>query len=201
MYTPAHFSHDDPALTLGFMQRYNFAALVSVADGLPVASHLPFAVEESGGKITLLGHMARNNPQWQNLSEQTSLVIFSEPHAYISPGLYEKEQNVPTWNYIAVHAYGCARLISEESEAFALLEKQMTVFEADYLKQWKKLSADYKNALLKGIVAFEIPVEKLESRWKLSQNKSAADRHSVQEYLANSAGPMEQELAHYMARM
>lgn len=201
MYTPAHFSHDDPAMTLGFMQRYNFAALVSVVDGLPVASHLPFVAEEKEGKITLLGHMARNNPQWQTLEAQTALVIFSEPHAYISPALYEKEQNVPTWNYIAVHAYGRARLVLEETAAFGLLEKQMQVFEANYLEQWKRLSQDYKNALLKGIVAFEIPAEKIESRWKLSQNKSLSDRQTVQQHLAESPDGLEREIARYMSLM
>lgn len=188
-------------MTLEFMQRYLFATLVTIVDGLPLASHLPFIVEETNGKIVLLSHMAKNNPQWHSLEQQTALVIFSEPHTYISPALYEKEQNVPTWNYVAVHAYGQARLIPDESATFDLLEKQIKVYEADYLKQWERLSPDYKNALLKGVVAFEIPVEKVESKWKLSQNRSAVDRQTVQEHLAQSADNMQKVIADYMARI
>ena len=166
------------------MRRFNFAPSVSVVDGVPFATHLPFIVEESEeGDLLLLAHFAKANPQWQSLAEQTVLVIFSEPHAYVSPSLYEKEQNVPTWNYVAVHACGTPGLIPEEKAAFGLLEKQMRFFEPAYLDQWQRLSQEYKNAMIKGIVAFEIPVTKLEAKSKLSQNKSERDRKNVMTHL------------------
>lgn len=188
MYIPAHFSFTERHEIAAFMRRYNFATIVTQVDGLPFASHLPFVVEESvQGDVRLLAHFAKANPQWKNLEAQTALVIFSEPHAYVSPSLYEKEQNVPTWNYVAVHAYGKPKLILDDTAAFALLEKQMHAFEKEYLGQWNRLSAEYKNAMIKGITAFEIPVEKLEAKRKLSQNKSESDRHSVMNHLLESA--------------
>jgi len=169
------------------MQRYNFAAIVTQVEGQPFASHLPFVVEQDReGKVRLLAHFAKNNPQWQALETQQALVIFAEPHAYVSPGLYEKALNVPTWNYVAVHAYGQARLIQESSAVFELLEKQMHAFEEDYFAQWLKLPQDYKNAMAKGIVAFEIPVEKLEAKRKLSQNKTAGEQENIMQHLLKS---------------
>ncbi|HRI58716.1 MAG TPA: FMN-binding negative transcriptional regulator, partial [Saprospiraceae bacterium] len=115
MYTPSHFSFSEQGDIVDFMRRFNFATIMSQVEGLPFATHLPFVVEESSeGNLRLLAHFAKANPQWKSLEEQTALVIFSEPHAYISPSLYEKEQNVPTWNYVAVHAYGQATLITDE---------------------------------------------------------------------------------------
>lgn len=188
MYIPSHFSFTEQAEIVAFMQRFNFAAMVSQVEGLPFATHLPFVVEEMGeGSIRLLVHFAKANPQWKNLEEQIALVIFSEPHAYVSPSLYSRELNVPTWNYAAVHAYGRAQLISGEAAIFNLLEKQMQAFEAAYLTQWSRLPQDYKNALAKGIVAFEIPVEKLEAKWKMSQNKPEQDRENVMTHLLESA--------------
>jgi len=187
MYIPAHFSFTEYAETVGFMQRYNFAAIVTQVEGQPFASHLPFVVEQDReGKVRLLAHFAKNNPQWQALETQQALVIFAEPHAYVSPGLYEKTLNVPTWNYVAVHAYGQARLIQESSAVFELLEKQMHAFEEDYFAQWLKLPQDYKNAMAKGIVAFEIPVEKLEAKRKLSQNKTAGEQENIMQHLLKS---------------
>lgn len=187
MYVPNHFSFTGEPDILAFMRRFNFAVIVSQVDGVPFATHLPFVVEEPGdGRICLLAHFAKANPQWQALEGQQALVIFSEPHAYVSPSLYEKEQNVPTWNYVAVHAYGVPRLIHDEKASFDLLEKQMQVFEKQYLEQWTHLPAEYKSAMVKGIVAFEIPVEKLEAKHKLSQNKSDRDRQNVMAHLLES---------------
>jgi transcriptional regulator len=187
MYTPTHFRLDDSAQAMEFMQRYNFATLVTVVDGRPFASHLPFVVEATAeGTLRLLAHMARPNPQWQTLEAQTALAIFAEPHAYVSPSLYEKTQNVPTWNYVAVHAYGRTRLLLDDADAFALLERQMQVFENQYLEQWNTLPDTYKNALAKGIVAFEMEVTQLEGKQKLSQNKTDRDRQNVMQHLLDS---------------
>lgn len=199
MYTPSHFNFSDHGEIVAFMRRFNFATIVSQVEALPFATHLPFVVEESGeGNIRLLAHFAKANPQWKSLVGQTALVIFSEPHAYISPSLYEKEQNVPTWNYVAVHAYGQATLITDEGATFDLLEKQIHAFEQAYLEQWRRLSQDYKNAMVKGIVAFEIPVEKLEAKRKLSQNKSENDRKNVMNHLLDSDSDTVRQIGGYM---
>lgn len=198
MYIPSHFSFSEQGSVAAFMRRFNFAAIVSQVDELPFATHLPFVVEEEATQIRLLAHFAKANPQWKNLEEQTALVIFSEPHAYISPSLYEKEQNVPTWNYVAVHAYGTPRLILEEKPAFDLLEKQMQAFEGEYLAQWTRLSPDYKNAMVKGIVAFEMRVEKLEAKWKLSQNKKPREQENIMSHLLEKEDSTAREIGELM---
>lgn len=199
MYVPSHFSFGEHADIVAFMRRYNFATVVSQVENRPFATHLPFVVEtEDNGKIRLLAHFAKANPQWKNLEGQTALVIFQEPHAYVSPSLYSKELNVPTWNYVAVHAYGQAKLINDEAAAFDLLEKQMQTFEKEYLGQWSQLPQDYKDAMIKGIAAFEMEVEKLESKWKLSQNKPEKDRANVTAHLLDREEGSAQQIGEMM---
>ncbi len=199
MYTPTHFAQTDTATLVAFMRRFSFATIVSQVAERPFATHLPFVVEHSeDGQVTLLAHFAKANPQWQNLEAQTALVIFSEPHAYISPSLYEKELNVPTWNYVAVHAYGQATLITDEAQAFELLEKQMQTFEKEYLIQWSGLPQEYKNAMVKGIVAFRLNVSQLEGKEKLSQNKKAGERERIIAHLAESPDGAARQMAELM---
>lgn len=199
MYTPTHFAQTDTATLVAFMRRFSFATIVSQVAGRPFASHLPFAVEYSeSGEVTLLAHFAKANLQWQTLETQEVLVIFSEPHAYISPSLYEKELNVPTWNYVAVHAYGRATLITDEAKAFDLLEKQMHTFEKEYLLQWPGLPQEYKNAMVKGIVAFRLDVSELQGKEKLSQNKKASERERIIAHLAENPDGAARQIAERM---
>ncbi len=184
MYLPHHFTQTDTATLVAFMRQYAFATIVSEVDGKPCASHLPFVVEwKEDGTIQLLAHFAKANPQWQTLEGQTALVIFNEPHAYISPSLYDKELSVPTWNYIAVHAYGHASLITEEAAVRELLEKQIQSFEKEYFTQWMNLPEPFKAAMQKGITAFRIDVTELQGKEKLSQNKSAQERERIGKHL------------------
>ncbi len=199
MYTPSYFAQTDTATLVAFMQRFSFATIVSQIDGRPFASHLPFAIEHAeDGRVTLLAHFAKANPQWETLADQTVLVIFTEPHAYISPSLYEKELNVPTWNYVAVHAYGQATLVTDEGQTFELLEKQMQTFEKEYLLQWSQLPQEYKNAMVKGIVAFRIEVTQLEGKEKLSQNKKVGEREKIMAHLAESPDGAARQIAELM---
>lgn len=201
MYTPAHFQQNDLATLVDFMRRYPFATLVSQVEGRPFATHIPFVVEwEEGGKVTLLGHVAKNNPQGQSLAEQTVLVIFQEPHAYISPSLYEKELNVPTWNYVAVHAYGVPELITEEATALELLEKQIQAFEKEYFIQWSNLPEGYKSGMVKGITAFRMEVTQLEGKEKLSQNKKTAEQERIAAHLAESTDTVIRETGERMMK-
>jgi transcriptional regulator len=186
MYIPKHFEQKDKAKTIAFMQTYNFAILASVKDAVPVATHLPFVIEERENNIILFSHMSKANEQWKAFSEKQVLVIFSEPHAYISPKLYEKKQNVTTWNYISVHAYGKINRLNTDEQKLDVLHKQMQFFEADYLEQFNSLDKKYVDGLLKGIVAFEIIVRVLQSKEKLNQNKSPEDRLNVKKYLEDS---------------
>src|SRR3546814_4672540 len=89
-----------------FMKRFSFATIITAKDSFPIATHLPFLVSVRGDNITLTSHFAKANEHWRDIQNNKVLVIFSEPHAYISPKHYDKELNVPTWNYISVHAYG-----------------------------------------------------------------------------------------------
>ncbi|MEJ8801805.1 FMN-binding negative transcriptional regulator [Pontibacter sp. H249] len=187
MYTPTHYQETDMQKLLGFIRAFNFATLVTIQDKLPVATHLPFVVNEQEGQLVLLTHMAKQNPQWQDLEAgQEALVIFQEPHAYISPSLYEKQLNVPTWNYCAVHAYGKARIIVEPEQMISAMETSIKAFDAEYLQQFRSLPEKYTFGMLKGIVMFEIAVSRLEGKYKISQNKSDADKQSVMESLLKS---------------
>ena len=125
MYIPRQFVETDKRVLHGLMASYGFASLVTVADGAPVASHLPIMVDREAGEYgTLVGHMARNNPQWRGFGEGTeALAIFQGPHGYISPNWYVSEQAVPTWSYTAVHAYGVPRIIKDHDAVLALLER------------------------------------------------------------------------------
>ena len=194
MYVPRHFEQKEAAAQVEFMRRYSFATIVSEVEGRPFASHLPFVIEwEENGPVTLLAHFAKANPQAASLEDQTVLVIFNEPHAYISPSLYDKEQSVPTWNYVAVHAYGQATLITEETAALELLEKQIQAFEKEYFAQWANLSKAFKSAMIKGITAFKIDVTELQGKEKLSQNKTVQERERIGAHLLESADAMARE--------
>lgn len=198
MYIPKYFEQNDKAKTIAFMQTYNFAILASVKNTIPVATHLPFVIEERENNIVLLSHMSKANEQWKAFSENDVLVIFSEPHAYISPKLYEKKQNVPTWNYISVHAYGKINLLNTDEQKLDVLHKQMQFFEASYIEQFNTLDKKYIDGLLKGIVAFEIIVSELQSKEKLNQNKSETDRLNVKKHLEESGDDMKIALGRMM---
>lgn len=180
---------------LPFMQAYRFATLVTVGnEGYPIATHLPFLAEEQAGKIILTSHMARANPQWEGLESQQALVIFQEPHAYISPTLYDHELNVPTWNYLAVHAYGQVQLIEGGADSRACMDKLIATFEAGYAAQYAGLPDKYKNRLFEALVMFEITVERVEANAKLSQTKTEGERERIGAALRQSEDSVVRDL-------
>lgn len=183
------------------MKRYSFATIITSTNNVPEATHLPFLVKQDGDKISLLSHFAKANPQSAQIVENISLVIFTEPHAYISPKNYEKEENVPTWNYIAVHAYGKASILEEEEKKAELLQHTIEYHDASYLDQWRKLSEHYRSKMMKGIVAFEIEVADLQAKSKLSQNRSEIERENVINSLSKSTDTNEREIAEYMKKL
>ncbi|MBS7565251.1 FMN-binding negative transcriptional regulator [Mucilaginibacter sp. Bleaf8] len=200
MYTPKHFQITDTSEAVAFMQRYSFATLISINDNLPIAAHLPFVVKEQEGKVILSSHLAKPNPQSDDLTHGTALVIFAEPHAYIAPKHYEKELNVPTWNYLAVHAYGKPVSVNDEHQQLKALEEMISYYDADYLQQWAGLPIEYKLKLCKGITVFEMEVTDLQGKKKLSQNRSAIDKQSITTALSNSSNDNEKIIAEYMRK-
>src|SRR5579863_2237680 len=201
MYIPSFNAFTDKQEIIAFMQRYSFATIITTVDDVPVATHLPFLVKEQNDKLIFRSHFAKANPQANQVFGKTSLVIFTEPHAYISPSNYEKETNVPTWNYIAVHAYGQATLIESLDQKAELLKHTIETFEVAYFKQWESLPEDYKLRMMNGIIAFEIEVTDLQAKKKLSQNRSEKEQQKIIHSLENSTDPNEREIAKYMNKL
>jgi transcriptional regulator len=201
MYIPSFNKFPDEQEVIGFMQKYSFATIITVKDGIPTATPLPFLVKQKDDKVILSSHFAKANPQAKDMVDNLALVIFAEPHAYISPAHYEKWESVPTWNYIAVHAYGKCTLLDSEEEKAAVLKDMINFYEADYLKQWDSLPDNFKQNMMKGIVAFEIVIDDLQAKKKLSQNKTEHERNNIINQLANAENSSEKDIATYMAEL
>jgi transcriptional regulator len=198
MYIPSHYKQNNRNEILQFMQRFSFATLVTASDGVPQATHLPFVVVQDSNGLTLCSHFAKANQQWKDITNHPVLVIFGEPHAYISPSLYEDVKNVPTWNYMAVHAYGKARILDEASAVKQLLNQTIETFEPAYLSQWLSLPQDYHDKMIRGIVAFEIMVTDLQAKEKLSQNRKDSERARIADALAAGSPGTEKLVGEYM---
>lgn len=193
MYIPSTFAVDDRAALLNVMREHSFATLVTVQDGRPFATHLPVLIDaDRGAHGVLSGHLARANPQWRHLEDAEALVIFQGPHAYVSPAWYGAAQpNVPTWNYIAVHAYGPARIITDPEAVAGHLRALVDAHESGD-SGWT-LDPAYSARLQAGVVAFELEIASLEGKFKLSQNKPPAARAGVAAAL--TASPRDHERA------
>lgn len=183
---------------VAFMKQYSFATIITSKNNTPTATHLPFIVTIKDDQVVLTSHFAKANEHWKDIENNKSLIIFSEPHAYISPKNYDTLLNVPTWNYISIHAYGNGKLITQTERTFKVLEATIDHFENTYRQQWDNLTADYKLNMSKGIVAFEIIITELQAKKKLSQNRTAAEKVKIIETLSKSPYSNEQAIAGYM---
>lgn len=200
MYVPKLFAVEDLATLQGFMDEFNFATLVTERDGALTASHIPFSLDRSAEPYgTLHAHLAIKNPQLEDLrSGSQALVIFQGPHTYVSPSWYVKPENVPTWNYTAVHACGVPK-IGDQAATVAHLKHLVNKHEKAFEQPWDfDPSAAWIQRLLPGITAFEIKIEKLEGKFKLNQNRTAEDRAGVIEALSESDDPLRQAVARLM---
>src|SRR5262249_45460239 len=155
----------DHAAVMAFMRAHSFAVFTSHGDGGLRATHLPVLIERDEGqdpeRLRILAHMAKANPQWQDFAEDREvLVIFSGPHAYISPRLYDKQESVPTWNYAAVHAYGVPLLLNSIEEKYSLMERLITLNDPDYLAQFQNLRREYVMNRLSAVTAFAMEVRR-----------------------------------------
>lgn len=205
MYVPAAFRMEDPASLRRVIRKHSFGTLVSQRDGAMTASHLPFLLRaDDGSPGTLLGHMARANPQWHDFRPGGEvLVLFQGPHGYISPSWYETAEAVPTWNYEAVHAYGVPQLVEDPASVRALLDATVSVYESGRPEPWStsRVSSEWLEKLQRAIVAFEIPITRLEGKRKLSQNRPEADQRGVLAGLRSTGQPGDLELAQLMERV
>lgn len=185
MYIPEHFRVHDHAEAIAFMQANPFAILVSSTpassnDEGPFATHLPMFVRAMSERLVIRGHVARANPHWRYLEQNPQcLTIFHGPHAYVSASNYVTRENVPTWNYGAVHVYGSARTFASPEDLQGVLHELIGTFEPAYAEQWASLSETYRDRMLSHIVGIEIAVTRIEAKFKLSQNRTKEEQANV----------------------
>jgi transcriptional regulator len=200
MYIPQHFNVSDPATIAAFMRSYSFATIVTHDGEVPHATHMPVLYDpHKGKKGSLVSHMARGNPQWQHFENgQEVLVIFTGPHAYVSPSWYVTTPAVPTWNYTAVHAYGVPRIVTDHNEFAGMLHELIEFYESPRTDRWQgEMPDEFRDRLMKGIVGVEIEVTRIEAKFKLSQNRSE-DQSGVITALASSSDQTDREVAELM---
>jgi transcriptional regulator len=205
MYSPKFNQVSGRSILIEAMRAYSFAILFgpqSTPDSPAplVATHLPLVVKDEGEHGLIEGHFAKANRHWQALAGRETLVVFPGPHSYVSPTLYVEELSVPTWNYIAVHAYGTLELVEDDAGKTALLAGLIQANEPSYAQQWNAMPDGFRRTMLAGIVGFRIPIARIEGKFKISQNRAHQERVNVQ--AAHAAGtPDQQALAAWMARL
>ncbi|MFI7868700.1 FMN-binding negative transcriptional regulator [Ectopseudomonas khazarica] len=206
MYCPSAFRQDDLATLHQQIQASGLALLSSAGEQGLQASHLPLLLEPHEGEFgTLYGHFARANPHWRDLATGIeALVVFSGADGYVHPGWYpakaEHGKVVPTWNYIAVHAWGQAEVFDDPERLLRLVSLLSDRHEQGRARPWAVSDAPraYIDAMLRAIVGFALPIRRIEGKWKLSQNRSAGDQAGVRAGLAESARASDRELAQQM---
>jgi transcriptional regulator len=205
MYSPKFNQIADRSILIEAMRAYSFAILFgpqSTPEGPAplVATHLPLVVKDEGEHGLLEGHFAKANPHWKALAGRETLIVFPGPHSYVSPSLYVEELSVPTWNYIAIHAYGALELVEDEAGKGELLSGLIQANEPAYAERWNAMPDGFRRTMLAGIVGFRIPIAHIEGKFKISQNRAQQERINVQAAQATGSAD-EQALAAWMARM
>lgn len=199
MYIPKHFIVDDPEWIRSFMQTNAFATLVTTLRGELFATHLPFLYDPKPAPLgTLRAHMARANPHWESFGESQQLAIFTGPHAYVSPTWYQTDgPAVPTWNYTAVHAYGKAKIIDDPSGVRELLRELTDREESGRSPRYtvEGVEREYFDHMARQIVAFEIPLVRIEAKAKLSQNRTPEERRRVADTLGGELKALMEEVS------
>ena len=201
MYTPPGFEVNDREKLHEFMEHNSFATLISSNEHEPFASHLPLLIERNKGTQGILtGHFARANPHWKVANGRRVLTIFHGPHAYISPGWVQSASMVPTWNYVTVHAYGVVRIIEDGVRLREILQRMVTRYESGRDQPWSMDFAEdgFIDKLAAAIVGFEIEIDRLEGKWKLSQNHPAERREQIISGLLATQRTEESQIARLM---
>jgi len=173
MYIPKHFNVTDKEEILSFLKANTFGQLISLVEGKLFSSHIPFFLSENNQ--SLICHIAKNNPQWECITEQEVLVTFQGPHDYVSPSWYNSP-GVPTWNYQSVHIYGNPQLITKTEQLSNIVNKLTGIYESSFDEPWEP---EYKESMLKAIIGIEIKITDIQCKYKLSQNRSEEDRLQV----------------------
>jgi transcriptional regulator len=209
VYTPPAFREDDLPTIHAEMRKIQLATLVTLTGSGLIATHLPLMLDSSKGEYgTLYGHVARGNAQWrESLPEVEALAIFTASDAYVSPSWYPSKQEtgrvVPTWMYAAIHAYGTVRFIDDAEWLRSLVTRLTEKHEGVFPQPWKVTDAPaaYVDAQLVRIVGVELPVSRLEGKWKFDQRSSEPDRVGVMAALEVSGTPANLEAAGVMRRI
>lgn len=203
MHIPKYYRVTDEETIEQFIRQNSFATLVSCDQQLPVATHVPLElVEDEHGNRFLNGHVARANKQWRTFETNDEvLAIFAGPHAYVSARWYD-HVNVPTWNYMAAHVYGKPRLVTGHDELYAMLKQLVDKYEAGAENPYKleNLPKDFVEKEMKGIVGFQIKINRIEAKFKLSQNRRQPDYDNVIAELQKSGEANAREVAKAMAQ-
>jgi transcriptional regulator len=177
MYVPNHFKQPDENVVRSFVRENGFGTLISHVEGQLWASHIPIELSDDGTKLS--GHVSRGNKSWRSFDSSEVLAIFQGPHSYISSSWYDHE-NVPTWNYIAVHIYGTIRII-EGDELYQSLKSMLDRYEAhvEHPVRMESLSENYLVQNMKAVTGFEISITRMEASYKLSQNRNAKNHQAI----------------------
>lgn len=202
MYVPKMYRVDDLEEIISFVKANPFGTLVCHDGTKPVATHIPFELELRDGKMVLLGHVAYANPQWRLFDEaHPVLVMFQGPHTYISPSWYS-QLNVPTWNYTAVHMYGHITIIDGPRLKDAL-RQLVDRYESQPARgaTYDTLPEDFLDREMKKIVGFEIEIESVDGKYKMSQNRNDVDYHNIVERLAETGDPNDSSVSELMRAM
>jgi len=200
MYVPKLFAVEDLAQLHDFIEEFNFASIVTQRNGELTASHIPFLLDRSVEPYGVLrAHVAIGNQQLEDFrSGSQALVIFQGPHTYVSPSWYVKPENVPTWNYTVVHAYGVPKIL-HRAGLLALLKDLVAKHEKPFEQPWDfDPNAAWIQRQLSAIAAFELKIDKLQGKFKLNQNRTPADRAGVIEALSASDDPKQRAVARLM---
>jgi transcriptional regulator len=196
MYVPKPFEQTDERALWDLIDAHAFGTLLTVVDGVPFASHLPFLTQRDAGLLHC--HVARGNPQWQQLmSSPQALAIFAGPHGYVSPTWYAQAGGLPTWSYAVVHAHGTAVILDDPEHKRRHVEDLAAKHERGRAQPWVPR---YDERKLAGIVGIEIRIGKLEGKFKLGQNRSAADRAGVIAALTATGRDEDAALARLMSQ-
>jgi transcriptional regulator len=208
MYIPAHYQESSVSVLHALITAHPLGTWVTPGDEGLIVNHLPFLIDESRGDFgTLVGHVARPNPVWKQFSRSVpSVVVFQGAESYISPSWYpskaETGKAVPTWNYAVVHAHGLPSVFEDRDRLLAHVTRLTETHEASLETPWRVTDApaDFIDAMLKGIVGVEIPIASLTGKWKVSQNRSDADRRSVVDALQQKGDDRSRAMADLIER-
>ena len=203
VYIPKHFEENDRAHLLALMRAYNFALLIGDdEDGVPFATHLPVLVREEGDQLMIHAHVAAANRHWRLFTNDPyALIVFQGPHAYVSPTNYVSESRVPTWNYLAVHAYGVVKVIDDAAGKLRILDALIANHEPAFAERFVGFEPGLRDSLVNAIVGLEIAVSAIEGKFKLGQNRLADNRPDMQTRYEQSSDENERALGVWMKKL